>query len=577
MATTRPPQFVPLFAALMAAAHFAASGSAQEPAIGDTVAPPLQAAFEQPVAFTTTTGVTVRLELEGNPFSLRAFSLMPDHTGSMWFEYGDGPSSKNARVTGAVEQLGYAPCAALVEWTHDGERWQGTVTLTADRAAITKAVERLDAGEVRWAKRIRTTGLLQYPDPGETERIAGFVRLWSEVKWNFAFFDRRPELDWDKVLVEWIPRVQQATTVSAYYRELELCFALLRDGHTEVHGPSDWPVAAPPVALAELEGRVVVTGVCEPASIQDDGSRRELEAAALHLGDELLAIDGEPVAKVLAERIHPFVCASTPQHRALVSCPRLLRGEPGTQVRLSLRTADGAAREVVLTRGYQRARSRSFARQDGVVADGIVYVALPSFGGTSNAEAFEHMLPTIRAAKGLILDVRSNGGGNTSVGNRVLSWLTNVALPGSHWRTREYRPAFRAWGRPEGWHRGKHDDVKPQNDPWLGPVVVLTGPSTFSAAEDFLVVLKASGRARLVGEPTGGSTGQPLVIDGLPAGGTARICTKRDTFPDGTEFVGVGVQPDVLVRPTIADYVAGRDTVFLKGLAELESMVASLR
>jgi hypothetical protein len=61
MATTRSPQFVPLFAALMAAAHFVAQGSAQEPAIGDTVAPPLQAAFEQPVAFTTATGCTVRL------------------------------------------------------------------------------------------------------------------------------------------------------------------------------------------------------------------------------------------------------------------------------------------------------------------------------------------------------------------------------------------------------------------------------------------------------------------------------------------------------------------------------------
>lgn len=576
MPNAQLPRFAFLFAALANSACpvAAAQDPGRGPAIGDELSPALRAKLEQPIAFTTTAGVTVRLELETNPYSLRSFSLMPDRTGSMWFEYGDGPTSKNARCTGAVEQLGYAPCAALVEWKLDGERWQGTVTLTADRAAITKAVERIDAEEVRWAKRIRTTGLLLFPDPGETERIAGFVRLWSEVKWNFAFFDRRPELDWDQVLIEWLPRVQKATTVSAYYRELEQCFALLQDGHTEVHGPSEWPMASPPVAVGELEGRIVVTGLPATGSIPDEVLRRELEAAALHLGDELLAIDGEPVAKVLAERIHPFVCASTPQHRALVSCPRLLRGEPGTKLRLSLRTGDGAPREVELTRGYERASSRSFARPDGLVADGIVYVSLPSFGSQSNAEAFERMLPSIRRAKGLILDLRSNGGGDTSVGNRVLSWLTDVPLPGSHWRTREYRPAFRAWGKPEGWHRGKHDDVEPKDGPWLGPVVVLTGPSTFSAAEDFLVVVKASRRARLVGEPTGGSTGQPLRIDGLPAGGIARICTKRDTFPDGTEFVGVGVQPDVLVRPTIADYVAGRDTVFEKGLAELQAMLA---
>jgi C-terminal processing protease CtpA/Prc len=67
-------------------------------------------------------------------------------------------------------------------------------------------------------------------------------------------------------------------------------------------------------------------------------------------------------------------------------------------------------------------------------------------------------------------------------------------------------------------------------------------------------------RGTIVGEPTGGSTGQPLMFK-LPGGGAARVCTKRDTYPDGKDFVGVGVQPQVLVRPTIADFRAGRDTV----------------
>jgi C-terminal processing protease CtpA/Prc len=59
-------------------------------------------------------------------------------------------------------------------------------------------------------------------------------------------------------------------------------------------------------------------------------------------------------------------------------------------------------------------------------------------------------------------------------------------------------------------------------------------------------------RGKIVGQPTGGSTGQPLII-GLPGGGSARICSKRDRYPDGTEFIGVGVQHDVEVLPTIAD------------------------
>ena len=75
----------------------------------------------------------------------------------------------------------------------------------------------------------------------------------------------------------------------------------------------------------------------------------------------------------------------------------------------------------------------------------------------------------------------------------------------------------------------------------------------------------AMGRGKIVGQPTGGSTGQPLVIR-LPGGGSARICSKRDRYPDGTEFIGVGVKPDIEIAPTVADVRSGRDVVLEKAL-----------
>ena len=45
----------------------------------------------------------------------------------------------------------------------------------------------------------------------------------------------------------------------------------------------------------------------------------------------------------------------------------------------------------------------------------------------------------------------------------------------------------------------------------------------------------------------------------LPGGGSARICTKQDTYPDGREFVGYGVKPDVEVKPTWQDYLQKKD------------------
>jgi len=49
------------------------------------------------------------------------------------------------------------------------------------------------------------------------------------------------------------------------------------------------------------------------------------------------------------------------------------------------------------------------------------------------------------------------------------------------------------------------------------------------------------------------------------------VCTKRDSYPDGKEFVGVGVQPDIVVHQTVADLRAARDSVLQAALKELKA------
>ena len=43
----------------------------------------------------------------------------------------------------------------------------------------------------------------------EAERLAGFIRLWSEAKFNFVFWQRVPDVDWDAVLLEICPRFRK--------------------------------------------------------------------------------------------------------------------------------------------------------------------------------------------------------------------------------------------------------------------------------------------------------------------------------------------------------------------------------
>lgn len=413
----------------------------------------------------------------------------------------------------------------------------------------------------------------------QNDRLSAFVRLWSEVKYNFAFFDQVPELDWDAVLEEYLPKVLKDQTLYEYNRLLQRLVAKLHDGHTSVgfrggFDTNDVCYDYLPLRVKPIDGRIIII---EP------GKNDEISQAGLQTGDEITHIDGRPVRQILEEDIYPYIFASTSQDRDRKAFKRgfeCSKGPIDSKARLRIRSVDGRVREVTLTRRtrgtempwLRRPFTRSFF-EFKELENGVVYVLLGSFGSRGIVKQFDEVFGKTQKAKGLIIDVRENGGGSTDIGYAIISYLTDRPLKGSHWKTRQYMPAFRAWGEKEQWYEADHDTVMPRKEgTFNGPIVVLIGPDTYSAAEDFVVPLHASGRATLVGERTGGSTGQPLRID-LPGQGMARICTKRDTYPDGREFVGVGIIPDVEVHPTPADIAAGRDAVLEKGLEVLHSKI----
>lgn len=406
------------------------------------------------------------------------------------------------------------------------------------------------------------------PSLPEDERVAGLSRLWSEVKFNFANFDLVPDLDWDALYMAYLPRVRQETSTLAYYRLLMEMAAKLRDGHSGVYPPDeldDEVYARPPLRTALVEGRTFISRV-RVESLQAEGIRPGLE---------IVAIDGIPVKQYAETRVAPYQSASTPQDLAARTYEYfLLAGPSSAPVELTLQAPSGEAfkRKVARMPAAERGKLMSTPPMELRMLPGnVAYVALNGFDDNTAAEQFEARFEEIAKAGALILDVRNNGGGNSDVGYRVLACLTDKPFRTSRWRTRDYRPAFRAWGRAEGTFGGDADEFPPSGTRlYTKPVVVLTGPRTYSAAEDFAVAFDAMKRGKIVGEPTGGSTGQPLPFK-LPGGGTARVCTKRDTYPDGKEFVGVGVQPQMPVRPTVEDFRAGRDTVLEAALTLLRN------
>jgi carboxyl-terminal processing protease len=162
----------------------------------------------------------------------------------------------------------------------------------------------------------------------------------------------------------------------------------------------------------------------------------------------------------------------------------------------------------------------------------------------------------------LVLDLRGNGGGNTP-------WKLRKALlrgRGGHewrWQTIEERVptpllmrilapiAVRLYAPPR----------------WEGGVVLLVDAGCFSACEDLVGSLRGAPGVRIVGETTGGSTGQPvtLVID---QGFSTRVSARRVALPDGTPFEGRGIDPDTRAGRSATDIAAGVDPALETAVAE---------
>lgn len=405
-------------------------------------------------------------------------------------------------------------------------------------------------------------------DLPEDVKIAGLSRLWSEVKYSFAFPEKLAALDWDALYISFIPRVRATRSTIEYYRVLQELCAKLQDGHTNIIMPQEWGVGAGQIGLKTrlIEGRVVIDRLWDP----------ELAKLGLAPGLEIVQIDGLPTRAYAEKYVLPYKSSSTPQYLDVLGYgDALLTGPASDPVKLTLAAEDGRTMERTVPRLsfpalFKAAPNRRPAPFEFRMLGGkVAYVTLNSFMDDKTADAFFQRFTDIAASEALILDLRENGGGNTNVGYQIMAALAVEPFLGSRWSTRDDKPAFRSWGQPDRLYveAAEREAIDPDHR-YTGRVVVLTSPRTFSAAEDFLVAFDQSGRGTIIGEPSGGSTGNPLFFK-LPGGGNGLVCSKHDAYADGREFVGVGVKPQITVSPTVADYRAGRDTVLERALAEI--------
>ncbi len=435
--------------------------------------------------------------------------------------------------------------------------------LRAD-SSLQKAFDKIDASNRLFGSEALATPY--QPDLPASEKVAGLSALWSTAKYNFAFFDQVPRLDWDSLYLATLPQVMATTSTVAYLRVLQTYVAQLHDGHTNV-----WPQAPELQALTRQRPAFGTKLVGERVFVHEVYSD-SLRGIGVTEGVELVAIDGEDVHAYAAREVAPYVSNSTQRDRAaMIYTYNLLRGPADRPVGLAFVKPDGKPFELTLPRGGYQDLAWPEALDFEVLPGNVGHLTLRSFDDYTLPDSIAAVYDRILATEALVIDVRGNGGGDGWIALNLLARLvdTGFVIGASAGRIHDAMAsadrASMVFSEPKANSWSAH---APSIETYAKPVVLLIDGATFSAAEDFALAFDIVGRGLLIGEATGGSTGNSTRLT-LPGGIGARIVVKRDSYPDGKEWVGYGIQPDITVATTSDDFVKGRDVALARALEVL--------
>ena len=167
----------------------------------------------------------------------------------------------------------------------------------------------------------------------------------------------------------------------------------------------------------------------------------------------------------------------------------------------------------------------------------IGYIRYSSFSSSFGSLNMYYVIKYFEDCKGIILDVRNNGGGSLLNAYKLASTFMKNTTHVGYWQHKT-GPEHDAFSEFEPLYVDSMDmTVK-----WLRPVVVLCNRRSYSATNTFVSCMRYAPHAVIIGGKTGGGGGMPLSYE-LPNGWMVRLSSVRMTDRD---YVSIeeGVDPD---------------------------------
>lgn len=387
--------------------------------------------------------------------------------------------------------------------------------------------------------------------PSLESRLYAAAKLYHVLR----LFHPAPDLLGDNLRERYVTTlhdVASASDASEYAMAIARFLAPMKDGHIEVIGLSYFEAFGSgdlPLSTFFYKDEVYI------------GCNSD-EAPDLKRGDRVVSVDGQNIGLLLSA-INELKTTPAGRDRLADSARYIFRGKIGSKVLLQVQRQDGSMRKIELTRtrrGPQRC-ALPWAPSPKIdfkwVRPDIAYLNL----AVVTPPRIDGLMTELSRAKYLIVDDRgrANGGGWSIAAHlseeqhiRVARFVTPL-IHGRESAENEYHNTVSVLSR--------YQEIRGGAKPLLSAkLIVLIDDNTSSQAEHSLLMLKAATNTHTVGTRTAGTLGDATALI-LPGNLPIRFTGQSVEDLSGRRVLGLGIEPDTLVTPTLKDLLESRDPV----------------
>lgn len=373
--------------------------------------------------------------------------------------------------------------------------------------------------------------------PEESYRLLGLFKYWNIIEYFFPY-KYLMDQNWDNVLLEMIPKFQNASNKEEYQLVIKELIAKIDDSHAKISFDENIKKYLP-VKISNIDNKPVVSGFLNDSLAKMND---------LKLGDIIEEVNGLNIQEEANKNLK-YISGSNQNIKMRDAFYSVIKGFDNT-VELTIKR-DDEFKEVEVKRYNYGDFHDSNVLKFKSINDNIGYVNMENI----SEDDIKVIFKSFENKKSIIIDLRNYP-------DMIFKSFSSYLNSENKDFAKKYSPDINYPGRyiyKQNLQTGK------SKKPFKGKIIILVNDYSISLSEYTAMAFQTSNDAITIGSQTAGADGEVVMFQFL--GGFQTTMTGNGVlYPDGTETQRKGVKIDVIVKPTISGLLQGKDEVLEKAI-----------